>query len=309
MHSYRITQWVLFFFLYAFFGWIWECFYVAAEGAYRNKKWKFVNRGFLHGPIIPIYGFAAISILVVTIPLSENTYAVFLIGALTATLFELITGTAMESLFKVKYWDYSNLPLNYHGHICFFVSLFWGFFSVLLVQIVHVPVDRFLMRIPMLLCEILSFLLIVVFTYDVTISFNEAMELRDILESLLENSETIKRIERRFDAIVAFATAPEDELPNIRLTVKEKVTYRVERLRSRNEQRINRIKEYIMLPEFDELSDRKELLEKLEFHRKRIMEKSNKQFIHATNQLKRNPNAKSKKYQEMIKLLNDWIND
>lgn len=106
-------------------GWIWECFYVSFKCALEKKKWSFINRGFLHGPVIPIYGVAAIAILLTTIQLRENTIAIYVIGALTATLFELVTGSVMERLFKVKYWDYTDLPLNYHGHICLFVSLFW----------------------------------------------------------------------------------------------------------------------------------------------------------------------------------------
>ncbi len=310
MYSYSITQWILFFFCYAFIGWIWECSFVSIKEAWKNKKWKFVNRGFLHGPLIPIYGFAAISILLATIQIRENTYAVFIIGALTATIFELITGTLMEKLFKVKYWDYSNLPLNYHGHICLFVSLFWGFFSVLLVQIIHVPVERVILQLAIMPCEIVAFVFIIIFTYDVTTSFNEAMDLREVLESLSENNETIRRLERRFDAIVAFTPIPDvDDFRDMKLSAKENITYHVERLHWMNEERINKIKDYISLPEFDELTERKELLEKLELHRKKVMEKSNKQFMRAMNQLKRNPGVKSEKYQEILDLLNDWIKE
>ncbi|MBQ8857020.1 MAG: hypothetical protein IJ024_02625 [Lachnospiraceae bacterium] len=308
MYSYSLTQWVLFFFWYCFLGWIWECFYVSARQAWKKKKWTFVNRGFLMGPLIPIYGFAAITILLTTIQLRENTIAVYVIGALTATIFELVTGTAMERLFKVKYWDYSDLPLNYHGHICLFVSMFWGFFSVLLIQVIHVPVEKLLMQAPVFPCEIAAFSLMAVFTYDVTTSFNEAMDLRDVLESLSENSETLKRLERRFDAIVAFTPVPDiDELRDMKLNAKENLVYQIEKLRWKNEERINRIKEYIQLPELEELPDKQELLEKLELHRKRIMAKSNKQFLRAMNQLKRNPGARSEKYQEMLELLNELL--
>ena len=81
MYSYSITQWIFFFFCYAFIGWIWECSFVSVKSAWKNKKWKFVNRGFLHGPVIPIYGFAAISILLVTLSIRENALGVFLLGA------------------------------------------------------------------------------------------------------------------------------------------------------------------------------------------------------------------------------------
>mgnify|MGYP003301425362 FL=1 len=304
MYSYSITQWTLFFFWYCFLGWIWECSYVSMRQAWQNKKWKFINRGFLHGPVIPIYGFAAITILLTTIGVRESTAAVYVIGALTATLFELVTGTGMEHLFKVKYWDYSDMPLNYNGHICLFVSLLWGFFSVVLVKLIHVPIESLLLQTPTFLCEIAAFSLMAVFAYDTATSFNEAMDLRDVLESLSEHNETVKRMERRFDAIVAFTSIPDmDEIREMGLSAKENLIYRVEKLRWKNEEHLNRLKEHLQLPEFDELSERQELLEKLEFYRKRIMEKSNKQFLHAVSQLKRNPNAKSAKYQEMLEVL------
>ena len=308
MYSDSLTQWIIFFFWYCFLGWIWECFYVSMKTAINTRKWKFINRGFLHGPVIPIYGFAAITILLSTIQLRQNTLAVYIIGALTATLFELVTGTFMERTFKVKYWDYSDLPFNYKGHICLIVSLFWGFFSVLLVQIIHLPIEGILLDVPISLSEIIAVSLTIIFTYDFTISFNEAMDLRNVLESLSEHNETLKRLERRFDAIVAFTPIPDiDELRELKLNAKENIIYKIENLRWKNEQRINRVKEHLQLPEFEELADRIEILEKLETHRKKLMEKSNQQFFRAMNQLKRNPGVKSEKYQEMLDLLNELL--
>lgn len=209
MYSYSLTQWVLFFFTYCFFGWIWECFYVSVTHAWKDKKWKFINRGFLHGPLIPIYGFASITILLATIRLREDTLAVYVLGALTATLFELVTGTAMERMFEVKYWDYSNLPLNFHGHICFFVSLFWGFFSVLLVQVIHVPIERLLLKLPEFACEVVAFLLTAVFAYDASQSVNEALDLREVLRTLSEHNEKVRRLESRVNARLAFSPLPD----------------------------------------------------------------------------------------------------
>ena len=310
MYRYSISQWFLFFFCYAFIGWIRECFFVSFKQFWKNKKWKFTNRGFLHGPVIPIYGFAAVSILAVTSRIDENTAAVFAVGAVTATLFELVTGITMEHLFKVKYWDYSGLPLNYQGHICVFVSIFWGVFSILLVQVVHIPIGQSLMKCPQAVCELLAFLLSIGFTYDATISFNEAVELREILENLSENSETIKRLERRFDAIVAFTPVPDlDDIRHLKLSVRENTTYYIERMHWMNEKHINRIKEYVQLPEFDELPDRDDLLEMLEKQRIKIRNKSNKQYLQAMNQLKRNPTVKSKSHQEFIEMLNEWLNN
>lgn len=264
MYSYSLTQWILFFFWYCFLGWIWECLYVSVMNVKKTKKWEFINRGFLHGPAIPIYGFAAISILLATIQVRENTLAIYVVGALTATAFELITGTAMECLFKVKYWDYSMLPLNYKGHICLFVSIFWGFFSVLLVQVIHVPAETLLLQAPELACEIVAFALMAVFAYDTSVAFNEAMDLRELLESLSESNETLQRLERRFDAMVAFNP----------------------------------------VPGIDEIRESKEkLLERFEQQIHRIFERRNKQLLRVASQLHRNPTLNSEKHKETLETL------
>lgn len=304
MYDYTVTQWILFFFWYCFLGWIWECFYVSAKGARKQGKWKFVNRGFLHGPLIPIYGFASVAILLVTIPMREHTALVYVLGALTATLFELITGTAMERIFRVKYWDYSNLPLNYHGHICLFVSMFWGFFAVLLVQVIHVPAESVMMKLPKMVCEITAFLLMAVTAYDTAVSFNEAMDLHDLLESLGESRQTIQKLERRMDAVVAFTAIPDIEnLGKIKRSAKEVVLNNVEGLRKRNVERLERLKERLQLPEFAEGHEREELLEQIEQQMHKIFSRGNKQYLRAASQLRRNPGLISKKHAETMDTL------
>lgn len=308
MKGYSIAQWILFFFVYGFVGWICECFYVSAKHAWKKKSWEFVNRGFLHGPFIPIYGFASISILLTTIQLRESTYIVYLAGALTATVFELITGTVMEKLFKVKYWDYSDWPLNYKGHICLFVSMFWGLLSVLLVKGVHMLVENLLLQIPVLVSEAAAFVLVAVFIHDVTISFNEAMDLRDILESLSENNETVKHIEQKITSIAKYTPISDKYVfYSMKATVKENLMYNVERFRWQNEERINKLKECIQRLEADALPERKEFMDRLELHRKRIVEKSSKQFLRARRQLKRNPEVKSVKYQAALDSLKELL--
>ena len=106
MRTYTADQWVLFFFFYCLCGWLWESCYVSA----RQRRW--VNRGFLHGPLLPIYGFGAIIILIFTLPVRTHTAALYVCGTAAATLLEYVTGAVMERLFKVRYWDYSNQKLN-----------------------------------------------------------------------------------------------------------------------------------------------------------------------------------------------------
>ena len=136
MHVYTAGQWALLFYFYCLCGWVWESCYVSAC----QRRW--VNRGFLHGPLLPIYGSGAIIILFAVIPVEDNLYLVWLFGMIAATALEYATGAAMERLFKVRYWDYSKQKFNLNGHICLTSSIAWGFFSILLVRFIHPPVDR-----------------------------------------------------------------------------------------------------------------------------------------------------------------------
>lgn len=95
MYVYTPGQWALLFFFYCFCGWVWESCYVSAK----QRHW--VNRGFLHGPLLPIYGSGAIIILFATLPVADNFWLVYFLGMLAATALEYVVGAVMEQLFKV----------------------------------------------------------------------------------------------------------------------------------------------------------------------------------------------------------------
>ena len=82
MSEYSISQWILFFIWYCFVGWIWESCYVSMVQGIKTKQWRWINRGFLNGPFLPIYGSAAVVILIATIPVKEQLWLVYVFGAL-----------------------------------------------------------------------------------------------------------------------------------------------------------------------------------------------------------------------------------
>lgn len=191
MQSYHLTQWVLFFFIYSFIGWVWECCFVSV----RKRRW--VNRGFMYGPMLPIYGFGALAVLISTIRVRDSIPLIFLFGMVGATLLEYVTGAVMERLFNVKYWDYSNQKFNLNGYICLTSSLGWGLFSVLLVKFVHVPIEGAVLKIPTIIAEGIAFVQTVAAAVDVTQSFNDAMDLKRILAQLEESKKQIRKIQEK----------------------------------------------------------------------------------------------------------------
>lgn len=276
MHAYHLSQWLIFFFIYSFIGWVWESCYVSV----RKRRW--VNRGFLHGPMLPIYGSGAVVILVSTIGVREHPWLIFIFGLVAATALEYVTGAVMERMFHVRYWDYSNQKLNVHGYICASSSLCWGVFSVLLVRFVHVPIERVVLGLPLLASDIVAMVLTVAASVDLTQSFNEAMDFKRVLAQLEESKEQIRRLQERVLA------ASEEKL--------EEYRQRSDELVGEYRQRADElVAEY-----------RKRSEQMAEEHRKRTEELA-QNYRHIASQLRRNPTASSKKFAEAFKELKDTI--
>lgn len=195
---YTLPQWVLLFFSYGFLGWVWESGYVSV----RQKHW--VNRGFLHGPVIPIYGFGAVAILVLCAPVAGSLPMLFFSGMFWATALEYATGWAMECMFHVRYWDYSQEKWNLNGYICLMASLCWGVFSVLLLRVIQPPVAGVVTGLSGPAAAMLAAALTLAFAADVIASTREALDLRRLLEQLSASREQIARLQRRLEIAGVF---------------------------------------------------------------------------------------------------------
>ena len=178
MHIYSLEQWMLLFYIYCFFGWCFESAYVSLL----EHHW--VNRGFLRAPLLPIYGSGALCILLVCLPVKENSFAVFVLGVVFPTLLEYITGYVMELLFKMRYWDYTGKKGNINGYICLQSSIAWGFLSLLLIHFIQPPIGRWVERLPHLALLIVVIVISCVFVSDVIVSFRAAFNLRHVLEEM-----------------------------------------------------------------------------------------------------------------------------
>ena len=195
--QYSLYEWLIFFYIYSFFGWIFESVYVSL----RKKRW--VNRGFLLGPFLPIYGGGAVMMLFVSEPFKSNLILTYFAGAVGATLLELVTGMVMESIFKVRYWDYSDRKYNYKGYICLESALLWGFFTIAMSQAVHPALLRLLAAVPALPLHVVFGIVSVFLVFDIISSVKEALDLRDMLEKMESLREEMLRLRRRADVVIA----------------------------------------------------------------------------------------------------------
>ena len=128
---YTFLELILMFFVYGFLGW---CTEVAYATCYEGR---FVNRGFLNGPICPIYGFGVIGVVVLLEPFESNLALLFAGSLVVTTLIEFITGLVLERVFHAKWWDYTDKPLNIMGYVCLPFSLMWGAACVVVIRFIH----------------------------------------------------------------------------------------------------------------------------------------------------------------------------
>ena len=197
MYTYSITQWLLFFYIYCFFGWCFESAYVSM------KERQLVNRGFLKGPFLPIYGSGTIIVLFAALPFKAMPAAVYLVGMFAATLLEFVTGVVMEALFKVRYWDYSYKKFNYKGHICLSSSIAWGFFSIAMIYGIHKPVESFVLGFSDKVTSYSTGILTIVIAADFATSFKTAIELRDMLVAVEKAKNELRLMQKRVEVIEA----------------------------------------------------------------------------------------------------------
>lgn len=199
MYHYDFYEWMAFFAIYCFVGWAFESVYVSME----HRKW--VNRGFLNGPFLPIYGFGAIIMLFSALPVRNSIPLTFLFGMIGATLLEYVTGYLMEKIFQVKLWDYSYEPLNLNGYICLGCSLMWGGLSLLLVRVIHKPVETLVLGINDMALMIMDITFAVYFVWDLVTSVRQAFDLKKIIEEQIMQNEKVLRLQKRLDVLIAVA--------------------------------------------------------------------------------------------------------
>ncbi len=187
-----LYRFIWIFFIYAFLGWCTEVSYAALVTG------KFVNRGFLNGPVCPIYGFGVVIVLTCLTPLADNLLLLFLGSVVLTSALEWITGFVLEKLFHQRWWDYSDQPFNLSGYICLRFSIAWGFACMFVVKLLHPTVLLFIRIIPQALGVVLLVLLGAVMAVDLSATVSAIVKLNHRLEQLDELAAKIKEVSNEF---------------------------------------------------------------------------------------------------------------
>ena len=180
------------FFIYAFLGWCTEVSYAALVTG------TFVNRGFLNGPVCPIYGFGVVIVLTCLTPLAGSLPLLFLGSVVLTSALEWLTGFVLEKLFHQRWWDYSDQPFNLSGYVCLRFSVAWGFACLFVVKLLHPTVLLFIRLIPRPLGLALLVLLGGVMAVDLTATVSSIVKLNRRLEQIDELAARIKEASNEF---------------------------------------------------------------------------------------------------------------
>lgn len=167
---------VSYFFIYSFLGWCTEVVYAA------GLTGTFVNRGFLNGPICPIYGFGILLILYLLYPVKDNILYMLLGSLLITSSVELVGGFLLEKIFHQRWWDYSDKPLNLGGYICPLFSLMWGFACLIVVDRIHPLITTLVGWIPQTVSSVLLILFGCLLLTDLTATVKSILKLNKKLE-------------------------------------------------------------------------------------------------------------------------------
>jgi len=301
MYTYSLPQWLAFFYLYCFFGWIFESSYVSL------KEHRFVNRGFLRLPMLPLYGSGAVMMLWVSLPVQDNLFLVYISGVIAATALEYVTGYVMERLFKVRYWDYSNQKFQIHGYICLSSSIAWGFLTIFMTEIIHQPVSELVLSIPSYSLNLSLILLTALFAADAYESTKEALALGQALEAMTKMKEEIEEIQAKILVL-------KEEAADHASLVRAEAVHRLYEMKLEAEEKLSAAKEETRehLEEIREntkerLSQLTLQLEDAQKRRKALHSGTGLRRFYRKGLLQGNPGAASSRFSEALKELRDML--
>lgn len=184
--SIQILRLLLYFIIYSFFGWVLESIFKSI------LQRKFVNSGFLYGPLCPIYGFGAIIILLFLNTFKDNIVLLFIAGFVVLSVWEYIVGAVLEKKFNTKYWDYSENFLNIKGRVCLMNSTFWGVLGVLFTIYIHPFIERYIQIFNREALIYINCILGIAIIIDCIITIVKLDSLNSTIEKIKDLGETIK---------------------------------------------------------------------------------------------------------------------
>ena len=204
-----------FFLIYSCTGWCLEVIFAAATTG------QLVNRGFLNGPVCPIYGFGMIIVLFTLTPLQDSVLLLYIGGVILPSALELVGGWALYKLYHTRWWDYSDFPFNIGGYICLEFSLLWGVGTLVVMRIVHPVVAGLVDMVPPFVGFVVMCVLYAVYAADVVVTAFAASGLAKTLDAMEQLADSIHAVSDAMTQLLGTTTLNADQkLDEQRLQLK-----------------------------------------------------------------------------------------
>ena len=262
-----------YFIIYAFLGWCLEVSYKAVTAG------CFVNRGFLNGPVCPIYGFGMIIVIFALTPIAGNPGFLFIGSVLLTSTLEWLTGFVLEKAFHAKWWDYSQVPFNISGYICLKFSIAWGLACMFILNIVQPFIAKLVDIVPVFAGKIVIFLVLAGMLSDTILTINTVMKLnkqlnrleevgaamRKVSDELGENIfEGVTDIKERSEKVKAVMEEKKLEMDNIKTAIASSIAEAKENMETRGTEMAETIEKKLMEMEklklsYDDIAKEKHL--------------------------------------------------
>lgn len=163
--GYSFWQILEYFIVYSILGYVIETLYgLLTKGVIESRQ------SMLYGPFCCIYGLGAICLLCIPKSAKKNNWTLFIAGFIIGSVVEYIVSWVGEVIFNIKWWDYSNFPLNINGRVCVYFSIFWGILTICLNKVINPTVDKVLGKVPIKILHVLTVIIMVFMGFDFIIS-------------------------------------------------------------------------------------------------------------------------------------------
>lgn len=163
--GYSFRQMLEYFIVYSILGYVIETLYgLLTKGVVESRQ------SMLYGPFCCIYGLGAICLLCIPKSAKKNNWTLFIAGFIIGSVVEYVVSWVGEVIFNIKWWDYSNFPLNINGRVCVYFSIFWGILTICLNKVINPTVDKVLGKIPIKVLHVLTVIIMVFMAFDFIIS-------------------------------------------------------------------------------------------------------------------------------------------
>lgn len=184
--GFPISLLFLYFVIYAFLGWILETVYCSV------RERRFVARGFLYGPVCPIYGVGVLMMLCWFAPFTGQPLLFYVIATVCMSAWEYLVAWILETTTHIKYWDYSDRKFNLHGRICLSISLTWGVLAYLVIFWIHPVVAGLVERLSPFTVYVADVVLLVLLVADAAATIRELALLTAMLRKLTQMGEELQ---------------------------------------------------------------------------------------------------------------------